>query len=603
MTTALGGAALSAISNAIHTVHFNTQYQLPLTAQDDEIIVDYFCGGGGGSTGLEEGLGRTVAIAKNHDSAAISLHERNHPHALHLQTDVFSGDPREETGGRRVGWFHMSPDCTHHSQAAGGQPRKKATRDLAWVGCKWAGTVRPRLLSAENVRALTKWGPLVAKRCKHTGRVVKLDGTVAQPGERVPVQEQYLIPDTGLNFGNKLKRRSRKRKFTKHGMPESRSWDKFIRHLRGLGYVVEWRTLKACDYGAPTIRDRLFIIARCDGRPIVWPEPTHAENPEPWQEPWLQGHQCIDWSIVGQSIWGRKKPLADATLRRIARGTFKYVLDCADPFIVPIANWSSRDAVQSVREPLRTVTAWPKGGSFALASPVFAPLTHQGGDRTYSPRAPLPTVTAANRGELALFSAFLAQANGGYNTTVGHDLRRPVSAITQTGSQQQLVAASLATLRRNCVGRDLRDPLPVVTAGGEHHALVEYDLSPSDEQGALRVAAFLMQYYSEGGQWGSLDKPLNTVTTKDRLALVTVYLSGEPYVIVDIRLRMLQPHELYRAQGFPANYVIDTGHDGRKLTKTEQVRMCGNSVPPPVMAAIARANDPWAYAEDQAEAA
>ena len=599
MTAALNAHSLHALTQA---VHFNTQYQLPLTAQDDEIIVDYFCGGGGGSTGLEEGLGRTVAVAKNHDAAAISMHERNHPHTRHLQTDVFSGDPREETGGRRVGWFHMSPDCTHHSQAAGGQPRDKSIRDLAWIGCKWAGTVRPRVLSSENVSQQQKWGPLIAKRDPATGRVVKLDGSVAEPGERVPLREQYLIPDKGLVFGSKLKRRNRRRKFARHGMPEARSWNNFIGHLRGLGYQVEWRVLKACDYGAPTIRARLFIIARCDGRPIVWPTPTHAEKPQPWQEPWAQGHQCIDWSIRGQSIWGRKKPLATATLQRIAKGMVKYVLDCADPFIVPISNWSSSGA-QSIREPLRTVTAWPKGGSFSLVSPVLAPLTHQGGDRTYSLRNPVPTVTAANRGELAMFTALLAQANGGFNTTAAHDLRRPVSAITQTGSQQQLVTASLATLRRNCVGRDLRDPLPAVTAGGEHHALVEYSLSQTDEAGALKVSAFLMQYYSCGGQWGALNKPLNTITTKDRLALVTVYVAGEPFVIVDIQLRMLQPHELYRAQGFPANYVIDEGHDGRKLTKTEQVRMCGNSVPPPLMAALARANDPWQFVDQQAEAA
>jgi len=593
MTAALGGAALDALALAIH---FQTQYKLPLTAQDDEIIVDYFCGGGGGSTGLEDGLGRTVDIAKNHDEAAISLHERNHPHAQHLQTDVFSGDPREETGGRRVGWFHMSPDCTHHSQAGGGQPRKKSIRDLAWIGCKWAGRVRPRVISCENVKQIQKWGPLIAKRDKLTGRVIKLDGTVAAVGERVPVQEQYLVPDKGELFGSRAKRRQRRLKFARHGMPIARTWNQFVGQLKGMGYAVEWRILKASDYGTPTIRERLFMIARCDGRPIVWPQPTHAENPKEWQKPWAQGHECIDWSIVGQSIFGREKPYAVATMQRIAKGVFKYVLNCADPFIVPIANWSSRNSVQSLREPLRTVTAWPRGGSFALVSPVLAPLTQQ-------EAKPQATDTEARKGELAQFSAFLAQANGGYNTTAAHDMRKPVSVITQTGSQQQLVTASLATLRRNCVGRDLREPLPVVTAGGEHHALVEYSLSPSDEAGALRVSAFLMQYYSEGGQWGALNKPLNTITTKDRLALVTVHLAGEPYVIVDIRLRMLQPHELYKAQGFPANYVIDQGHDGRKLTKTEQVRMCGNSVCPPVMAALARANDPWQYVADQALAA
>lgn len=506
MTSALSGSALGSIAQAIQ---FHTQYQLPLTAADDEIIVDYFCGGGGAGTGLEMGLSRPVAIAKNHDEAAISMHSLNHPQAVHLHTDVFDGDPLEETGGRRVGWFHMSPDCRHHSQAKGGQPRVKAIRDLSWIGCKWAGRARPRLISLENVVQILDWSPLIAKRDKATGRVIKLvpyvskgkqktRQVVAAPGERVPLDQQYLIPNP-----------SRK----------GETWRRFVRQLEGLGYKVEWRAMRGCDYGAPTIRKRLYMIARCDGQPIVWPEPTHHRHPKPWQAPWPQTHECIDWSILSQSIFDRNKPLADATLCRVAKGVVRYVLDCAAPFIVP------------------------------MASPVLATPGQQAAERQR-------------------FAGFLVQANGGFNNTPAHDLRRPVSTITSTGSQQQLVTTELA-------------------AGAW--------LSPQEEAGALRVAAFLMQYYSEGGQWGALDKPLHTITTKDRLALVTVYLAGDPFVIVDICLRMLQPHELYRAQGFPANYVIDRGHNGRQLTKTEQVRMCGNSVCPPVMAALAYANDPWRH--------
>lgn len=554
------------ITNLTHAVHFQTQYSLPLTAQDDEIIVDYFCGGGGASTGLEMGLGRMVALAKNHDAAAISLHQVNHPHAAHLQTDVFDGDPLEEVGGRRVGWFHMSPDCTHHSQAKGGQPRKKAIRDLSWIGCKWAGRARPRVISLENVQQILDWSPLIAKRDAATGRVIKMvpymskgrlkaQEVVAEQGERVPLDQQYLIPDPAR---------------------KGQTWRRFVRQLERLGYAVEWRVMHASAFGVPTTRKRLFMIARCDGRPIVWPEPTHAKEPKAWQSPWAQAHECIDWTIAGQSIFRRKKPYAEATLRRIAKGTARYVLNCADPFIVPIANWSAADSVHSVREPLRTVTAWPRGGSFALASPVLAPLTHQGGDRVHGPRDLVPTITAAHRGELAVFSAFLAQANGGFNTTPGHDLRRPVSTVTNTGSQQQLVTATLAA---------------------------ECGLSLENAEGAQQVAAFLMQYYSEGQQWGALNRPMNTITTKDRLALVTVHLGGEPFVIVDIRMRMLQPHELYRAQGFPANYVIDRGHDGRAFTKTEMVRMCGNSVCPPLLAALAQANNPWRSAVGESMAA
>lgn len=589
MTAALGLPVLNALAMGVRSdavaqqIRFNTQYQLPLSASDDEIIVDYFCGGGGAGTGLEMGLGRAIAIAKNHNAQAISLHQANHPQAIHLTTDVFSGDPREETGGRRVGWFHMSPDCTHFSQAAGGQPRVKAIRDLSWIGCKWAGLVKPRVISLENVKQILGWSPLIAKRDKDTGRVIKLVSyvskgkqrikhVVAEPGEVVPVREQYLIPDP-------------RRK--------GETWRRFVRQLEGLGYVVEWRVLSACDYGAPTTRKRLYMIARCDGQPIVWPEPTHAKDPKPWQEPWRGAHECIDWSLPSKSIFGREVPYADATLRRLAIGTVKYVLNNADPFIVPIANWSSGSKVQSVREPLRTVTAWPRGGSFAAASPVLAPLHKDS----------LPRIDAEDRETLDAFASYMVQANGGYNVTAGHDLRSPASSITSTGSQQQLMTAHLATLRQNCIGVALQDPMPCITASGEHHALVEYSLSQEEQDGALQVSAFLMQYYSEGGQWGTVDQPLGTITTRDRLALVTVVLGGTPYVIVDIRLRMLQPHELFAAQGFPANYQISTGHDGKPFTKVAQVRMCGNSVCPPVMAALSSANDPWRNAALESQAA
>nr|WP_312968561.1 DNA cytosine methyltransferase [Pseudomonas sp.] len=658
---------------------FKTQYSLGFTSQDDEIVVDFFCGGGGAGTGLEMGLGRPVTVAKNHSPAAISMHIANHPHARHYTTDVFDGDPDEECQGRAVGWFHMSPDCTHHSQAAGGQPRKREIRNLSWIGIKWAGKKRPRVISLENVKQILQWGSLIAKRCKATGRVVKLDGSVAAPGERVPVHQQFLVPDP-------------KRRGT--------TWRRFVQLLEAMGYSVEWRIIKACDFGAPTSRERLFMIARCDGQPIVWPEPTHAKKPAKGQLPWRTAAECIDWSLPSQSIFGRKKPLADATLRRVAKGMKKFVIDSAQPFIVPIANWSGA-SVQPGNEPLRTVTAWPRGGSFAMASPtlvqtgygeregqqprvpgldqplgtvvaggakhaltsaVIMPATHQGSDRVNDPVEPLPTVTAANRGELmkaspvmvgaggpvyagkpthcgqpigtlmaqshrAVATAFMAQANGGFNTTHAKGMDEPMTTVTNTGSQQQLVTASLLHLRGNCDARDADDPLHTISAGGTHHGLVsaflerqfgasvgqpadepaptvtaggggkssviELQLSPEHEAGALRVAAFLISYYGTENM-SSCDSPAPTVTTKDRLGLVTVMVQGTPYVIVDICLRMLQPHELYRAQGFPTDYIIDKGADGKRFTKTEQVHMCGNSVSPPPMAAIARANNPWA---------
>lgn len=637
-----------------NALDFKTQYGLGFDPQDDEIVVDFFCGGGGAGTGLEMGLGRAVTVAKNHNPAAISMHTANHPAARHYTTDVFEGDPDEECQGRPVGWFHMSPDCTHHSQAAGGQPRKREIRNLSWIGLKWAGKKKPRVISLENVKQILQWGPLIAKRDKATGRVMKLDGTVAATGERVPVHQQFLVPNP--------KRR---------GI----TWRRFVHLLEGMGYQVGWRIIKACDFGAPTSRERLFMIARCDGQPIVWPDPTHAKHPAKGQQKWRTAADCIDWTVPSKSIFGRKKALADATLRRVAKGMKKFVLDNPQPFIVPIANWSG-ELTQSAHEPLRTVTSWPRGGSFAMASPtlvqtgygervgqkprvpgldqplgtvvaggvkhalssaVILPATHQGADRVNDPTEPLPTVTAANRGELmmasplmvgaggpsfsgkpvpadqpvgtlmtqnhrALVTAFIEQANGGFNTTPAKGADEPMSTVTNTGSQQRLATASLATLRRNCIGRAIDEPVPTMTAGAEHHALLEYTLSPEHEAGALRVAAFLVSYYGTENT-SAADAPAPTVTTKDRLALVTVFVKGTPYVIVDICLRMLQPHELYRAQGFPDSYIIDKGADGKPFTKTEQVHMCGNSVSPPPMAALARANDPWRTVEAQAAAA
>ncbi|MGF6153973.1 DNA cytosine methyltransferase [Pseudomonas fluorescens] len=678
-----------------HPFDFKTQYGLGFSTQDDEIVVDFFCGGGGAGTGLEMGLGRAVNVAKNHSASAISMHTANHPGAVHYTTDVFDGDPDTECGGKAVGWFHMSPDCTHHSQAAGGQPRKREIRNLSWIGLKWAGKKKPRVISLENVKQILQWGPLIAKRCKATGRVIKLGGGIAEPGEVVPVGQQFLVPDP--------KRRGQ-------------TWATFVAELRHLGYAVEWRVIKACDFGAPTSRERLFMIARCDDQPIAWPAATHAKNPAKGQQKWRTAAECIDWTIPSKSIFDRPKPLAPATLRRIAKGMKKFVIDAADPFIIPIANWSG-ESVQSAHDPLRTITSWPRGGSFAMASPIIAPATHQGSDRVNYPAEPLPTVTSANRGELMLISptliqtgygeragqeprvpgldqplgtvvaggvkhavaaahlvkfrfadegkaldeplptitsggnyqrpagaahamgistVFMAQMNGGFNTTAAKSIEDPMTTVTNTGSQQQLVTANLVHLRGNCDARDAADPLHTISAGGTHHGLVtafmerqfgasvgqsvnepaptitaggggkssllELQLSPEVEAGALRVAAFLISYYGTENVSGA-GEPAPTITTKDRLALVTVTIKGTPYVIVDICLRMLQPAELYKAQGFPADYIISHGADGKPFTKTQQVHMCGNSVSPPPMAALARANDPWKQAVEQKEAA
>jgi DNA (cytosine-5)-methyltransferase 1 len=523
-----------------------------------ELIVDLFAGGGGMSTAFEMALGRSPDIAINHNEEALSMHRANHPQTRHFIADVYEVCPKGATQGRPVGWLHLSPDCTHHSQAAGGQPRSKKIRGLSWVGYRWAGQVAPRVISLENVVQILKWGPLIAKRDKGTGRVITLDmvqcpktgkmvNRIAEPGERVPVQRQFLVPDP-------------KR--------AGQTWKKFVAALHALGYHVEYATLNAADFGGHTTRERLFMIARRseDGEPIQWPEPTHFKNPGKGQQKWRAAAECIDWSIPCPSIFGRKKPLAEATLRRIAKGIQKYVLNNADPFIVPIAHYTGSQQqivmahlahlhgncdARDVAEPLRTVSA---GGQHHAVVSAF--LSRQFGNSIgQEPSEPMPTTTAGGGGKSALASAFLA------------------SYYTDDSNR--------------C--RDIRDPAATITTENRL-GLVECTLSQEHEADALRVAAFLMRYYGEGGQWGNPGDPMSTITTKDRLALVTVQVQGVPHVIVDIGLRMLQPRELYRGQDFPETYIIEQGHDGREFSKSAQVRMCGNSVDPLPAAAFIEAN-------------
>jgi len=544
------------------------QFILSLAAK---LVIVLFAGGGGSCTGIEKHIQRHVDIASNHSETALSLHRANHPQTQHHIEDVWALDPRKVTAGRPVGYFHASPDCTHFSQAKGGQPRDRATRSLSWVFVKWAGTVRPDVMTLENVRQIRDWCPLVAKRDKATGRVVKLDGTVAAAGEYVPLAQQFLVPD---------KKRL------------GQTWKRFKAILRGMGYVLDDRVLCAADFGVPQRRNRLFMIARCDGKPVTWPEPTHHEHPNKGQKGWVPVWKSLDFTIESKSIFDRKKPLADATLRRVARGMKRFVLDSADPFILPIANWSS-ESLHSIHKPAPTLTSWPRGGSLSLVAPTLVQMGY--GEREgQAPRVldlqkPLGVVTAGGI-KAALVTAFVEQANGGFNTTPAHDAREPASTITRSGSQQRLVTAHLTTLRNNMVGQDLRDQLPTAAAGGQHHALVEYTLSKEHEAGALRCAAFLMEYYSEGGQWSDLRKPVNTLTTRDRIALVTVWIKGDPYVVVDICLRMLTPRELANATSFPPQYVINRGHDGRMFTKSQQVHMIGNAVPPDLQYAVTAAN-------------
>lgn len=611
----------------------------------EELIIDCFAGGGGNSLGIEMALGRRVDFAINHDEDALSMHEQNHPETVHLREDIRDIDPRQVTQGRPVGLLHLSPDCRDHSQSKGGQPRSKEIRGLTWQGKKWAGTVLPKCITLENVERIRFWGPLIAKRDKATGRVVKLDGTVAAKGERVPLREQFLIPDPN-----------------KAGV----YWKRFLQDLRDLGYQVETRILCAADYDTPTTRERLFMIARRDGRPIVWPEPTNSKDGSGGKKKWRAAAEVIDWTIPCPSIFSRKKPLAVNTLRRIAKGIQRFVLNNPAPFIVPLTHQGA-DRVHSLQDPLRTVTAAHRG-ELALANPTVVPIAHYNGTTTVHDAAePLRTITAATKGgEFALMTpviakfrgqshgapidgplptitaggeckrpagaahalglmapvlvqtgygerlgqdpraldlnkplgtvvaggvkhapvvAYLAQQNGGFNETPGHCARRPLSTVTNTGSQQQIVTAHLATLRRNIVGTEAAEPLLTVAAGGEHHAVVQsgmadlaHGLTVEQVAGAKRVTALMREYHG---------------IAKDLCGdFVTVMINGETYVIVDLGLRMLTPRELYKAQGFPESYIIDVGHDGRKFSKSAQVRMVGNSVCPNITKALIQANLP-----------
>lgn len=528
-------------------------FNFPLPQQSQlrpgEIVVDLFAGGGGASEALKQALGIDPALAYNHDEWAIGMHAANHPLTQHHREDIWHADPCADVAGRRVGWFHASPDCTHFSQAKGGQPRNRKIRALTWVVLKWVGQLEraglaPRIVSLENVWQILTWGPLIAKRDKSTGRVLKIDGTVAEKGERVPVDQQQLVPDKSHS---------------------GRTWLQFIAAMKEKGYQVEWRKLIASHYGAGTSRERLFMLARRDGEAIIWPEPTHGKAEELQRR--ITAADCIDFSDLGNSIFTRKRALADATLKRIAGGLVRHVLESKEPyFLTEFANASNGGRTWSTNEPLRTQCAKVKGGHFAVVVPSI--VKFKGDSIGHPTTEPLPVITA------------------------GGNCKRPAGAAHSLA----VMAAHLVRLRKNTDAASVLEPLRVITAGGKHHGLVMSELapinsglSPDEQAGAVRVAAFLIKYYGTGISI-SLNEPLDTVTAHDRMALVTVTLAGERYAIVDITLRMLRPRELFTAQGFPRNYIIDRTADGRPITTSAAVRMVGNSVSPPPLRALAIAN-------------
>lgn len=521
------------------------------------LIVDLFAGGGGASTGLAWALGRDPDIAINHDAQALAMHAANHPRTRHMQNDITRVLPLEATGGLPVAILHASPDCTHFSKAKGGKPKSQYIRDLAWVVIRWAEDTHPNLITLENVEEFLTWGPL------------------DKNGQ--PIKEQ-----AGATFA---------------------AWRK---RLVRLGYRVEWRLLRACDYGAPTTRRRLFVVARRDKRPIIWPNPTHG-NPKSAAVlagkllPWRTAAECIDWSIPSQSIFDRKKPLALATQRRIAEGLRRYVLQAAEPFIICL-NHTAKDGSyqyfrgQGIGEPLATIT---QSLGFAITAPVLSrQFGCSIGQRVDIPH---PTITQCNHDALVK-AVCIAKHYGG---VVGHGMQQPLGTVTSI-DHHSLVSACLAKHYGTTIGQQVEAPLSTI-AGHNKHSL---------------VSACMVKYYGNERGGVPVTDPLHTITSKDRMGLVETQMGGEAgryeqvreflrvwgvigpedeaeFVyegvvlrITDILMRMLAPRELYTAQGFLANYIIDRLPDGQCLTKTAQIRMCGNSVPPELIEALVRANGP-----------
>ncbi len=557
----------------------------------DEIFVDNFAGGGGASTGIELAIGRSVDIAINHDPAAIAMHKVNHPNTKHYTEDVWAVDPVDACAGRRVALAWFSPDCKHFSRAKGGKPVDKNIRGLAWVIIKWAHLVHPRVIMMENVPEIVTWGPL-----GKDNRPIK-----SKQGDTFAVFLGMLTTGVKPNIS------AIQEACDAIGWKRtSTEMQKILRN--GLGYNVEFRKMRSCDYGAPTSRERFYMIARCDGAPIRWPEPTHApkgsfEVLSREKQPYRTAAECIDWTIPCRSIFEREKPLAENTLRRIARGIKKFVIDNPNPFIVTINHKGEGFRGQDIAEPLGTVTA--KNGYGVVVPTIMRNNANNVGKPADSP---LPTVTTGNRNFLVAPSLIQYHSEHHENEVRGQELTEPIQTIdtqnryalsvaaimknyaggysgagssvedplhTVTATDHNaLLTAHILTLRNNMDGQELDEPLSTVTAGGLHHAEVE---------------AFLIKYFSTGSP-KPVDEPLDTITTKDRFAVVTIH--GEEYIITDIRMRMLQPKELFKAQGFPDDYIIDHDTDGNPYPKKEQVAKCGNAVTPPTAAALVRANLP-----------
>lgn len=556
-------------------------YQVFVNPITGEIMTDEFCGGGGASTGMELATGVPVAVAVNHDPDAILMHQTNHPHTGHLQASVWDVDPVEACQGYPVGLSWFSPDCKHFSKAKGAALVDRNIRGLAWIVLRWAGTVRPRVIILENVEEFRTWGPV------RKGRPVK----------------------------------------SKAGQ----TFDKWLSQLKALGYTVEWRELVAADYGAPTTRKRFVLIARCDGEPIVWPEPTHGPRDSEAVKagrlaPWRSAAEIIDWSLPCPSIFDDKqtikerynltavRPLARNTLRRVIRGVDKFTIKSGRPFLVPTgygerpgqtprvhdpdsplptavgkgkhgvcdpllspfhAHNQQNAAGTAVTDPLNTVTS--SGSQMLIASSLIQYHAEQSERvRGQGLEEPIMTIDSSNRYGLA--AAHLTEYYG--NAQDGLDITEPAHTVT-AHDREGLALAHLAEFKGQDKGQAVAEPLRTITAGGGEFGVVKATVVKAEAGADLQHWPEIRALLNEHCGYDLAD---------DDIILLTI--GGGPYFIADIGLRMLTPRELYNAMGFPPDYVIDRDYTGKPYGKSKQVARCGNAVCPPMAEAVVRANFP-----------
>lgn len=563
----------------------------------DEIIVDNFAGGGGASTGIELATGRRVAIAINHDPDAIRMHRTNHPYTEHLQASVWDVDPVAECRGRPVGLAWFSPDCKHFSKAKGAALVDRKIRGLAWITLRWAAKVRPRVIILENVEEFQTWGPV-----RKGKPVKKLAGT---------------------------------------------TFRKFISQLDALGYTVEFRELVAADFGAPTSRKRFYLIARCDGKPIVWPKPTHSKTGADGLPKWRSAAGIIDWSLPCPSVFASKeeimaeyglkavRPLAKNTMRRIIRGVDKFTIRSGKPFIVPTGYGERKGQAPRVHDIDAPVPTIVGTGKENLCRPLLAPVTVTNTSNSVGGTVGAPVHTVTTAGNQMLVTPFLAECNhsgGGHITpvtdahetiTAKHTGGRPLDITdamhtVTSHDREAVVAAHIAKYYGGVVGEKPENPLPTVTAI-DHNAVCaahvvkfkrdEVGVQPAEplptqtSSGVFaECTAYLAKMHGNDnlGHWPEIRDLLNEfcgyTLAEDEVLLLEI--SGALYYIADIGLRMLSPRELYNAMGFPPDYIIDRDYEGNEYKKSAQVARCGNAVCPPMATALVRANLPeWCGAE------